>query len=217
MSKFTKAEEGTHQHSHSGEYSRYSNLRIITVLAMVGITSAFLFLTVSYFAATFGTGFNNFKLPLIFHANTIIIIFSSYAMGQTRKAALLHDFPALFTGLVVTAALGLAFTAFQIMGWIELINQGVSLKNIAGAHLYIITGLHILHLLVGVVLLAVSAYHAFEMKTDPVKQLLFETDPMTKERFNMLAIYWHFVDGLWVYLYLFFIITVYAFSAQSSQ
>lgn len=209
MGKFTKTEEGRYQHSQSGFGQRFSNLRILTYLAMVGVTSAFLMLTVSYFVTTFGTPFNKFQLPYIFHANTIIILFSSYAVNQTRKAAQANDFDSLFTGLAATAILGIAFTVFQVLGWVELSAQSIDLHNVAGAHLYVITGLHILHLLVGVVLLALSAYHAWEMKSDAVKQLLFETDPMSKERIDMLATYWHFVDGLWVYLYLFFVVMIY--------
>lgn len=210
MSKFTKAEEGTQQHNQSGFGQRFSNLRIITYLAMIGITSAFLMLTVSYFFSTFGTPFNKLQLPFIFHANTIIILFSSYAVNQMRNAAWANDFDNLFTGLAATTGLGIAFTIFQFMGWVELSAQQIDLHNIAGAHLYIITGLHVLHLLVGVVLLGLTAFHAWEMKTDAVKQLLFETDPMSKERIDMLATYWHFVDGLWVYLYLFFVVMIYA-------
>lgn len=208
MSKFTKTEEGTHQHSQSGFGQRFSNLRIFTYLALIGITMAFLALTVSYLAATIYTPFNKLQLPYIFHANTVIILFSSYAVHQMRKAAQANDFDILFTGLVATAGLGIAFTVFQLMGWAELSAQSIGLHNLAGAHLYVITGLHLLHLSVGVVLLAFTAYHAWLMKTDAVKQLLFETDPMSKERIDMLATYWHFVDGLWVYLYLFFIMMV---------
>lgn len=211
MSKFTRAEEDTQQHNQSGFGQRFSNLRVITYLAMTGLSSAFLFLTISYFATTFGTPFNNLQLPFIFHANTIIIIFSSYAISQTRKAAAVNDYDNYLKSLLATGGLGIAFTVFQFMGWSEMIAHGVDLKNVAGMYLYVITALHGLHLLVGIGLVAVHAWHAYQLRHDAVKQLLFETDPMTQERIAMLATYWHFVDGLWVYLYLFFVLTIYAF------
>lgn len=210
MSKFTKAEEGTQQHNQSGFGQRFSNLRVITYLAMVGLSSAFLFLTISYFVTTFGTAFNNLQLPFIFHANTIIIIFSSYAINQTRKAAAANDYDNYLKSLLATGGLGIAFIVFQFVGWSEMIAKGIDLKNVAGMYLYVITALHVLHLLVGIGLIAVHAWNAYALRSDAVKQLLFEIDPMTHERIDMLATYWHFVDGLWVYLYLFFVLTIYA-------
>ncbi|MFN8288080.1 MAG: cytochrome c oxidase subunit 3 [Chitinophagales bacterium] len=189
---------------------KYHPLRIFTFLVLMGISSAFLFLSVSYFLTTLGTGFNNFQLPLIFHANTIIILVSSYSMGQTRKAILADDWKGYSNGLLVTAALGIAFTVFQIVGWQQLIANGVKLSNnVAGAYLYVISGLHLVHLVVGIVILGWFLVRSLESRNDQVKALLFEIDPFSKMRVNLLSLYWHFVDGLWIYLYLFFLANIY--------
>jgi cytochrome c oxidase subunit 3 len=131
-------------------------------------------------------------------------------MSQTRKAALIDDWNGYLTGLLVTSALGIAFTVFQVIGWNELINSGIVLSNnIAGAYLYVMSGLHIAHLLVGVALLIWFAFNAYDTRNDVVKRLLFESDPFSKMKVNLLCTYWHFVDGLWVYMYLFFLLNIY--------
>lgn len=189
---------------------KYSPARIFTYLGLVGITSAFLFLSVSYFATTIGTSFNNFKLPLLFHANTIIILVSSYCMVQTRKAMLRGDWNGYFNGLLVTGGLAIAFMFFQVEAWKELMASGIRLSNnIAGAYLYVISALHMGHLAIGIVLIGWFTVSAFELRNDPVKLLLFESDPFSKMKVDLLCTYWHFVDGLWVYLYLFFVANIY--------
>ncbi len=189
---------------------KYHPMRIFTYLVLVGICSAFLFISISYFATTVGTNFNNFKLPLLFHANTIIILVSSYTMAQARKAINNDDTKGYLNGLLVTTGLSLAFTFFQVTAWQELHASGIALKNnIAGAYLYVISGLHLMHLLAGVAVLLWFALKALDKSNDAVKLLLFEADPFTKMRVDLLTTYWHFVDGLWVYIYLFFIFNIY--------
>ena len=189
---------------------KYHPMRIFTYMALVGICSAFLFISISYFATTFHTNFNNFKLPLLFHANTIIILVSSYTIAQARKAMDNDDMNGYLAALLVTTGLSLAFTFFQITAWMELHASGIALKNnVAGAYLYVISGLHLLHLMVGVVVLIWFALNALNKTNDPVKLLLFEADPFSKMKVGLLTTYWHFVDGLWIYIYLFFVLNIY--------
>ncbi len=184
--------------------------RVFTYLTLGGITSAFLTLSSAYFLTTIRSGFNNFELPLIFHANTVIILVSSYSMHQTRLANLNNHSSSYTNGLLVTSLLGVAFTVFQFVGWRELFNSGIALQNnVAGAYLYVISGLHLAHLVVGVGILFVFWLKAKERETDAVKELLFDTDPISKLKVECLVLYWHFVDGLWIYLYLMFLANLY--------
>ena len=193
---------------------KYHPMRVFTYLLLVSITSAFLFVSISYFLTTVGTGFNNFKLPLLFHANTIIILVSSYSIAMARKAMNEDDAKGYIIGLLITTGLSLAFMFFQITAWKEMAVHGIVLKNnVAGAYLYFISGMHLLHLAVGVGLLIWFALKALDKSNDPVKQLLFETDPINKMKVNLLCLYWHFVDGLWIYIYLFFVFNIYVLKA----
>ena len=63
-----------------------------------------------------------------------------------------------------------------------------------------------------ILLLGYFLLRALEAKNDAVKTLLFESDPFCKMKVDVLCTYWHFVDGLWVYLYLFFVVNIYVFT-----
>jgi len=189
---------------------RYHPIRVFTYLILMGISSAFLTLVFCYFATTAGSVWNKFTLPPIFHANTIIILASSYTAWQMRRANLRDDHAGYKTALMATALLGVAFTVFQIVGWRELISGGIGFRNnISGTYLYLISGLHLLHLLAGVGLLVFFLYRAYEVDSDAYRSLIFETDPVSKLRIEMMGLYWHFVDGLWIFLYLCFLIALY--------
>jgi cytochrome c oxidase subunit 3 len=189
---------------------KYHPVRVFTYLILLGISSAFITLVFCYFATTAGTVWNKFTLPEIFHANTVIILVSSYTVWQMRRANQREDYAGYKSALLVTALLGIAFTAFQIIGWTELFSKGISFQNnISGSYLYLISGLHLLHLLVGVGLLFWFLYKAYVIERDPYRSLIFETDPVEKLKIEMMGLYWHFVDGLWVFLYVCFIVALY--------
>jgi cytochrome c oxidase subunit 3 len=179
-------------------------------LVLVGASTVFLFLTVSYLLTTYGRDFHAFKLPILFHANTVLILVSSYTLHSARKALQSDDLKTYFNGLLMTIALGLAFVYFQVLAWQDLIQQRITLQNnVAGAYLYVISGLHILHVLVGVAWIAWLAAQAFDKQNDPVKSLLFEINTEKEMPLQLLGIYWHFVDVVWVYLYLFVLLMFY--------
>jgi cytochrome c oxidase subunit 3 len=188
----------------------YHPIAIFTYLILLGVSSVFLTLSISYFFTTLGSDLYRFELPVLFHANSVIILVSSYSMHQTRLANLRDDAKGFSNGIMVTTLLGIAFTIFQIIAWKQLLEQGVNLRNnVAGAYLYVISGLHLLHLIAGVVLLSYFWLKAKERENNPVAELLFDTDPNSKVKVKYLAVYWHFVDFLWIYLYLFFVLTTF--------
>ncbi|MCS6818323.1 MAG: cytochrome c oxidase subunit 3 [Chitinophagales bacterium] len=196
----------TRKDEHKGRVLRYHPLEIVTYILLGGISVVFFTLSLSYFMTAWNSGITILNLPLLFHANTVIILVSSYCMHQTKLANERNDHKAFSNGLIVTASLGIAFAFFQVLAWQELVNSGIRLtNNVAGAYLYVISGLHLAHLLVGIVLMGIFWLKAKEVEHNPVAELLFETDPMSKIKINLLSLYWHFVDGLWVYLYLFFV------------
>lgn len=124
------------------------------------------------------------------------------------------------TGLLITLLLGFGFMFTQYLAWADLYQNGIVLTgtvndiktnfnyipsgketlaeaggvgNVAGSFLYVITGLHVLHLLGGIISLIIVFSHATKNK-------------YTAENHNglsMCAVYWHFLDGLWVYLFFF--------------
>ena len=101
--------------------------------------------------------------------------------------------------ITLTALLGAAFIGMQIIAFMQLYNQGVRMEGSgAGQFLYIIFGLHALHVIGGVIALLVLFFKAFSAK-------IRSYNPVPLE---VVATYWHFVDLLWVYLFVFFLFKV---------
>ena len=99
----------------------------------------------------------------------------------------------------ITFLLGVAFVVLQWMGFTELWEQQkITFKGASGAgqFLYVIFGLHALHVIGGVIALIVMFIKAFIGKTK-----LYSSVPV-----EVAATYWHFVDMLWIYLLIFFIV-----------
>ncbi|CAN5377197.1 hypothetical protein BH09BAC1_BH09BAC1_17060 [soil metagenome] len=117
---------------------------------------------------------------------------------------------AYFTAFGASFILGVLFLIFQTIGWVEMYSQGMNLKANQGySFLYIISGLHGLHVLGGLVAMGIGLFRSYRRLTEPVAELLFSVDPQHKTRIRLLATYWHFVDVLWVYLYVFFLVNAF--------
>ncbi len=147
----------------------------------------------------------HFQLPHILYLNTLILLGSSVTLGVARfrftsLVAILENAPAsarkLFSEgifwLYVTAALGLLFVGGQILAWRNLAAQGLFLAtNPSSSFFYVFTALHGLHLLGGIVSLfyiihKIGKTHGTARTTG----------------LGAVCLYWHFMDGLWVYLFL---------------
>jgi cytochrome c oxidase subunit 3 len=95
--------------------------------------------------------------------------------------------------------LALGFLFLQYQGWTGLEEIGLPLKtNASGDFVYALSWLHAGHVLGGIAALLVATIVAFSLK--------FKVTPKRKLRFELTLTYWHFVDFLWVYLFLFFLL-----------
>jgi cytochrome c oxidase subunit 3 len=77
-------------------------------------------------------------------------------------------------------------------------------NNTAGAFLYVITGVHLLHILGGLFLLVITLVNAVR-RTTYVDAFVYSVNPPNQLKLKLVTVYWHFVDALWVYLFLFFL------------
>lgn len=99
-------------------------------------------------------------------------------------------------GLAVTGILALAFIVGQVKAWGQLVDGGYHfVGNPASSFIYIFTGLHIVHLIGAVVFLLIVLAKAFKYKVHSKSMV----------RIEMCTTFWHFLGGLWLYLYLFLI------------
>jgi cytochrome c oxidase subunit 3 len=131
-------------------------------------------------------------LPPILWINTVVLLASSAAMEWARARGRQGRLDALRLGLTVTTVLGAAFLAGQVIAWRELVATGVGLASTAhSAFFYLLTGTHGLHLLGGV---AALGYALWKVGRAP-------TAAGAEGVLTAVAIYWHFVDGLWLYVF----------------
>jgi cytochrome c oxidase subunit 3 len=101
---------------------------------------------------------------------------------------------------VVSLVLGLGFVTLQYLGWMQMYSVGIDLKgNPAGSFIYVITGVHALHIIGGIAAMLVALINAFTLK--------FNVTEKRKINFELTLQYWHFVDLLWVYLLIFLYIS----------
>ena len=140
-----------------------------------------------------------FSLPGIFYFNTGVILLSSLTL-HASYLSFKRGHEKLYKGLLAaTFVLGLVFLALQYQGWQALSDMGIELTtNPSGSFVYVISGVHAAHILGGIAALIIAMIHAFALK--------YEVTAGRKLRFELTLTYWHFVDFLWVYLLLFFVL-----------
>jgi len=136
-----------------------------------------------------GSGeWSHIVLPSILYANTAILLLSSFTMEMSRRA--LARSAGVSAWIAITLLLGLSFVAGQYLAWRHLAAQGLYLAtNPNSSFLYVFTGMHALHLLGGIAVLAYLLGRVIGRHSSLRHHLLDNT-----------AVYWHFMGGLWLYL-----------------
>ncbi len=160
-------------------------------VAMGSISMLFASFTSAYIVRSAGQDWVPLEIPAILWLNTAILLLSSVTMEVSRRS--FHRWqPITFRKwLPVTAVLGAAFLVGQLFAWRELSRQGIYLASHPNSSFfYVLTAVHGVHLLAGVlVLLYVLALAA-----------RYRLTPGESSSPSIAATYWHFVDGLWLYL-----------------
>lgn len=135
-----------------------------------------------------------FNIPQIFWYSTVVLLISSISMHLSLQAAKKNNQQMLKLAVAITFVFGIVFLCMQYFGWQDLQQQGIFLKgNPSGSFFYVFTGLHMAHLLIGLGILVATFIMTFRMKIDSKNTLLVE----------ICATAWHFLDLLWVYLFVF--------------
>ncbi len=171
--------------------------------AIIGISIMFFALTLLYVARK---GNAEVKIPSLFWFSTVCITLSSITLWRVNVMIQRERFRRAKLFLGATLGLGLGFIALQIAGWQQLIIAKIYLSNhLAGSFIYIISGLHIAHILGGLVFLALMFVDIARHKTY-VDSFIHSVNPPNQLRLKLVTIYWHFVDILWWYLFAFFLL-----------
>lgn len=165
-------------------------------VAIGSIIMMFAGLTSAYIVKRDQPNWVSFDMPRIFWFSTLVMLLSSLAIQLAVKSFKDREMGRYRILVMATFALGAAFIWMQWAGFQQIWASGVTLKGSGAAQfLYIIFGLHALHVLGGIVALAVLFIRIFNRKYRSYSPVPIE----------IAATYWHFVDLLWVYLFVFFL------------
>ncbi len=196
---------------HSRQGSAFSNIekmhpiRMLLYLSMIGIGVLFFILVVA-FARTGGFDYEGFKFPKFFSISTILLLLSSYTISKVPGIYKKDKLNKMTRYLGFTLILGILFIGAQLLGWNEISASGVSFTGKAsGTYLYLISALHILHLAGGIIFLAFLFFKTAHVAADGVRSLIFIRDPYRRLQLSMVTSYWHFMDFLWIVIYLVFL------------
>ncbi len=173
----------------------YKLLLLFAMISMVmmfaGLTSAFV---VSKSRADW---LKDFQLPTAFYFSTIVIIGCSVTFHLAKKAIQKDNQSATTAFLLGTLALGVLFVILQFVGFGQIVANGYYFtgaeSSITTTFLYIVTVVHLIHLAGGLISLLIIIFNQFKHKYNSSQILGIELG----------AMYWHFLDLLWVYLFLF--------------
>ena len=164
---------------------------ISLIMSFAGWTSAFIV------SSARPDWLNDFKLPNAFFISVVVILLSSVTFYLAKRAIKNNKFSIATGFLFATLVLALFFIYNQFSGFGQIISQGYHFtgptSNITMSYIYLIAVMHILHVVAGVICLLVVIYNHFKQRYSATNLL----------GVDLALTFWHFVDILWLYLFLF--------------
>lgn len=160
------------------------------VMLFAGLTSAYV--------VRHGEGnWVSLKMPFEFYLSTAVILISSLTMNFAMSSIKKNDSAKTRTFLIATLVLGIVFFGLQYSGWQTMVNSNVFFTgksaNASGSFFYILTWLHALHLVGGLVAILITAAKTSKNKYSSSSYL----------GIKLCSVYWHFLGILWIYLFIF--------------
>jgi len=140
---------------------------------------------------------HDFEMPNAFLISCIIIVISSVTYILAKRALKMGNRSLTTIMLLVTFILGVAFIISQIYGFGQIVDSGYYFtgksSNVTMSFIYVIATVHILHVVAGLISIMVVIYNHFKQKYTVTEMLGIE----------LSSTFWHFVDILWLFLFLF--------------
>lgn len=172
--------------------------KLILLFAMVSMTMMFAGLTSAFVVSKSRVDWlKNFELPSAFYLSTLTIIGCSVTFYFAKKNIKKNNRNTTTKFLLATLVLGILFVLLQFIGFDEIVKQGYyftgSESSITTTFLYVVTVMHLIHLAGGIISLLIIIYNHFKLKYNSSQTLGIELG----------AMYWHFLDLLWVYIFVF--------------
>lgn len=181
---------------------------VMLVLSLISIGGLFLALSAAFVYNRVEQGVEPIRIPWLFGFNTLILLGTSWTMMRAKQAYRDDNTNGYQMELIYTIALTILFLVMQIIAWNQLFGQDIFLdpSNNGANYLYLLSGLHFAHVIVGLPFLALFLRAAKKKMKEPVTVLVYFSDPEKKLKLRLLSIYWHFLDALWIALVLFLLV-----------
>lgn len=172
-------------------------------LAIVGSGLLFFFLLLVFITKETRNQDIPLKIPGVFWTSTFVIIASSLTLQGANKSFKEERFRSYRLNISITLLAGILFIVLQFLGWRKMLMAGITMSNnTGGMFIYILSGLHILHTLGGLIALASANRDAFQ-RMEYVDSFVYSVNPPNQLKIKLISIYWHFIDILWIILFLF--------------
>ena len=151
-------------------------------------------LTSAYIVKRNQANWVSFELPTAFWYSTAVIILSSLTIFMAGRAFKERAITRYRTLVFITLGLGVLFIVVQLIGFRQLWHAGITFTgNVSYSFLYVIVGIHAAHVVGGIIALILMSVKSFSNKIRSYSIVPVE----------LVSIYWHFVDILWIYLLVF--------------
>ena len=174
--------------------------RVLLILLIFSIVMMFAAFTSGYIVRRDEGNWREFDLPASLLVNSILIALSSASMQWTYFSARKDEISRVKTGLIISLVLGLAFLVGQYQSFGDLVAGntyfGGADANPSGSFVYVLMGVHAFHLITGLIFLAVVLK----------RTLNYQVHSRALLSIGNATLYWHFLGGLWLYLYLFLLL-----------
>lgn len=180
---------------------------IILTLVLASVTALFVGFSIAYIYSRVQGDLTPVEIPSLFYFNTLFLFCTSFLLIKTHNAYE-EDRTKLYKRLLWTIlGLTFCFLIFQIVAWYQMLQMNIAMSNSTlGAYLYVISGVHFAHVIAGIPFLIYFIHDARHRLVEPISVLIYLSDPAKKRKLKALSIYWHYLDFLWIYLVLFFLI-----------
>ncbi|MEC7124751.1 MAG: cytochrome c oxidase subunit 3 [Bacteroidota bacterium] len=177
---------------------QYKAKKMMLWVGMISMAMTFAGLTSAYVVSSSRADWlSQFKIPGSFTISTLFILLSSFSFYLAKKSLLSKNIRATKILILTTFMLALLFVYFQFMGFADIIAQGYYFtgaeSSITTSFLYVLVLLHLAHLFAGIIALLVVYFRLVRGSYSGSNTLGFE----------LAHLFWHFLDILWIYLYLF--------------
>jgi cytochrome c oxidase subunit 3 len=169
--------------------------RVLLILLIFSIVMMFAAFTSGYIVRRDEGNWREFDLPMSMLFNSIVIALSSVAMQWAYFMAKRDEVKRANLGLLLTMVLGMVFLFGQVHSWGDLV-AGHTFFGGAGSFVYVLMGVHAFHLVTGLIFVAVVLK----------RSLNYQVHSRAMLSIGNATLYWHFLGGLWLYLYFFLLL-----------